>query len=182
VNNHQLYPNIYIGRLDGVHIRQLTDYYTRNSNYHREWSPVPHPNFFTKEYQQEKFTKYKELNNGGLEYRFVILAEDLIVGTVSLTAIERGIFQNGRFGYSMDEGFTGKGIMTAAIKYVVKFAFSELGLHRLEANIMPRNTASKRVLEKCGFQKYGFSPYYLRINNTWEDHDNYMIISEYYNE
>ncbi|MBI3259581.1 MAG: GNAT family N-acetyltransferase [Ignavibacteriae bacterium] len=88
------------------------------------------------------------------------------------------MFQNGRFGYSIDSEFAGQGIMTSAIKAIVHYAFSELLLHRLEANVMPRNIRSKRVLEKCGFQKFGFSPKYLFINNDWEDHDNYMILAE----
>ncbi|MBS1537177.1 MAG: GNAT family N-acetyltransferase [Bacteroidetes bacterium] len=178
MKNHLLFPNTYITLLESEHIQQLTEYYTRNINYHKEWSPFPPPKFFTAEFQQEKFTTYKVLHNVGIEYRFVILAEELIIGTISLNAIERGVFQNGRFGYSMDENYAGKGIMTSAIQSIIRFAFSELGLHRLEANIMPRNISSRRVLEKCGFQKFGFSPQYLRINNTWEDHDNYMILSE----
>ena len=178
MNNHPLFPTIVMTLLESEHIQQLTDYYTRNVNYHKEWSPIPTPNFFTTEYQLDKFKTFKVLHNVGIEYRFVILADDLIIGTISLTAIERGVFQNGRFGYSMDERYVGKGIMTAAVTSTVQFAFTELGLHRLEANIMPRNIGSQRVLEKCGFQKFGFSPRYLQINNTWEDHDNYMILSE----
>lgn len=173
-----LFSNFVIGHLDSSHIQRLTDYFVRNSDYHKEWSPVPPPDFFTIEFQNDKFNTYKVLNAVGKEHRFVILAEDLIVGAISLTAIERGIFQNGRFGYSMDANFTGQGIMTSAIKALIQFAFKELQLHRLEANIMPRNIGSQRVLEKAGFTKFGFSPKYLRINNSWEDHDNYMILAE----
>lgn len=178
MNNHPLFSDYKLSLLDSNHIQQVTDYYTRNYNYHKEWSPVPLPDFFTLEFQTNKYKTYKVLNSVDKEYKFVILAEDLVVGIISLTAIERGVFQNGRFGYSIDKEHAGQGVMTAAINALVRYAFTELFLHRLEANIMPRNIRSKRVLEKCGFQKFGFSPKYLLINNTWEDHDNYMILAE----
>ena len=60
--------------------------------------------------------------------------------------------------------------MTQAVQTVTDFGFGELGLHRIEGNVMPRNRASLRVLEKCGFQKEGISPRYLKINGVWEDH------------
>ena len=49
-------------------------------------------------------------------------------------------------------------------------AFEELGLHRIEANVMPKNKASLRVLEKNHFVNEGISKYYLNINGVWEDH------------
>ena len=53
---------------------------------------------------------------------------------------------------------------------VVRYAFAEAGLHRVEANVMPRNKPSLRVLEKNGFVNEGLSKYYLNINGVWEDH------------
>ena len=50
------------------------------------------------------------------------------------------------------------------------FAFRRLGLHRVQAAVMPRNAASIRVLEKNGFRREGLAPRYLRINGEWEDH------------
>ena len=57
-----------------------------------------------------------------------------------------------------------------AVEMLVRYAFEELQLHRIEANVMPRNAASLRVLEKNDFVNEGLSKYYLRINGTWEDH------------
>lgn len=155
---------------------QLAAYYTRNREYHREWSPIAPEEFYTQEFQNAKFLEYRALNAQEIAYKFGIFIGDMLIGIINLTAIERGIFQNGRFGYSIDEEYAGKGITTAALRIAVDFAFTALGLHRLEANIMPRNVRSQRVLEKCGFTKYGFSPQYLFINGQWEDHDNYMIL------
>ncbi|MDF1837178.1 MAG: GNAT family N-acetyltransferase, partial [Planctomycetota bacterium] len=60
--------------------------------------------------------------------------------------------------------------MTEALEGVVKFAFEELGLHRLMANYIPSNAASARALAKAGFEKEGFARSYLLINDVWEDH------------
>ena len=60
--------------------------------------------------------------------------------------------------------------MTAAVGMVVRYAFAEAGLHRVEANVMPRNRPSLRVLEKNGFINEGLSRCYLNINGVWEDH------------
>lgn len=155
---------------------QLAAYYTRNREYHREWSPIAPEEFYTQEFQNAKFLEYRALNAQEIACKFGIFIGDMLIGIINLTAIERGIFQNGRFGYSIDEEYAGKGITTAALRIAVDFAFTALGLHRLEANIMPRNVRSQRVLEKCGFTKFGFSPQYLFINGQWEDHDNYMIL------
>ncbi|EHL04332.1 hypothetical protein HMPREF0322_05026 [Desulfitobacterium hafniense DP7] len=69
--------------------------------------------------------------------------------------------------------------MTQAVCAVADFAFSDLHLHRIEGNIMPRNQASLRVLEKCGFVNEGMSKKYLKINDIWEDHVHMVLINEH---
>lgn len=65
--------------------------------------------------------------------------------------------------------------MTETTKAVVKYAFKDLGLHRIEGNVMPRNERSLRVVEKCGFQSEGIAEKYLKINGVWEDHVHMVI-------
>jgi ribosomal-protein-alanine N-acetyltransferase len=155
----------------------LADYYLRNQEFHRIWSPVPPPGFFTELHQRERLFASLQLRDRGQEFRFGIFDDvGLLVGTISLTAIERGVFQNGRFGYSIDGDHQRKGVMTAKLREAMTFGFNEQKLHRLEANIMPHNEASRRVLQKCGFTKIGYSPKYLKINGRWEDHEMYMIL------
>lgn len=68
--------------------------------------------------------------------------------------------------------------MTEAVEAVVNHAFQELHLHRIEANIMPRNRASLRVVEKLGFRNEGVSREYLKINGKWEDHIHMVLLNE----
>ena len=52
------------------------------------------------------------------------------------------------------------------------------GLHRVQAGVMPRNTASIRVVEKNGFRFEGLARNYLQINGVWEDHILYALTTE----
>ena len=82
----------------------------------------------------------------------------------------RGAFQSCFLSYKLDMDLCGRGYMTEAVEEAVRIAFTVLGLHRIEANIMPRNTASLGVARKAGFQEEGLAVRYLRINGVWEDH------------
>jgi ribosomal-protein-alanine N-acetyltransferase len=56
--------------------------------------------------------------------------------------------------------------------------FDELHLHRVQIAIIPRNAASRRVVEKLKIREEGVALRYLEINGTWEDHVRYAITSE----
>ena len=68
--------------------------------------------------------------------------------------------------------------MTEAVRETVRIAFEELDLHRIEANIMPRNRASLGVARKAGFYEEGLALKYLQINGVWEDHIHMVIRSD----
>lgn len=101
-----------------------------------------------------------------------------IAGTVNLSQIFRGPFRNAYLGYYLFEGFTGRGIMTEALKLLIEFAFGDFGLHRLEANIQPENEPSIRLAERCGFRKEGYSMNYLMVGGEWRDHERWAITAE----
>ena len=89
---------------------------------------------------------------------------------MSLSEIVKGNFQSCWIGYYLDRNHNGKGYMTEAVTYTADYAFKELGLHRIEAGVMPHNEASIRLLEKAGFEKEGIARESVRINGKWEDH------------
>jgi ribosomal-protein-alanine N-acetyltransferase len=103
---------------------------------------------------------------------------DRVIGSVAISNIVRGVFLSCHLGYRLDEAEQGKGYMTEAIREMVAYAFQKLGLHRIEANIMPRNTASLKVTEKLGFYHEGLAKQYLRINGKWEDHIHMVLLNE----
>jgi ribosomal-protein-alanine N-acetyltransferase len=111
---------------------------------------------------------------------FLICAADTqaIAGTINLSQIFRKSFQNAYLGYMLGAGHTGRGYMSDAVSIVLRFAFADLKLHRIEANVQPSNLPSIRVLERNGFTKEGFSKRYLKIGGRWRDHERWAIIAE----
>lgn len=168
--------------LDLSDVPQLTQYFIRNRTFHQEWSPRVEEAFFTEEYQQQRIETYLQWYQAEREYRFGIFWPEpngeQLIGLVNLVNIVRGVFLNGCFGYSMDRQYTSGGIMTSSLAEAVEFAFQAASLHRVEANIMPRNAASRKVLERTGFRSIGFSPRMLYINGAWEDHEMYAMTIE----
>jgi ribosomal-protein-alanine N-acetyltransferase len=68
--------------------------------------------------------------------------------------------------------------MGEAIQLVLREAFLELRLHRLEANIQPGNQASLALAKSAGFKREGFSPRYLKISGRWRDHERWALLAE----
>jgi ribosomal-protein-alanine N-acetyltransferase len=93
-----------------------------------------------------------------------------IVGHASLSNIVRGAFQACHLGYALRKGHEGQGLMTQALRAILRHAFGPMGLHRVMANYMPSNRRSARVLEGLGFRREGLAKEYLRIAGRWEDH------------
>lgn len=77
-----------------------------------------------------------------------------LIGTCGFHALEREHFK-AEVGYELHPDYWGKGIMTEALAKVIHYGFLEMGLNRIEAFYMPANIASKKVLEKNGFQYEG---------------------------
>ena len=101
-----------------------------------------------------------------------------IVGFLNLSEIVRGAFKNAFLGYGGVAGYAGQGYMREAMDLLLREAFSELGLHRLEANIQPGNERSIALAKRAGFELEGFSPRYLKIGGRWRDHERYAIRAE----
>ena len=114
----------------------------------------------------------------GSGYGFGIFVDGRFSGEINLSSVQRGPYQNAYVGYWIDEAVAGHGYTPEAFVVLCRFAFEELALHRLQASIIPRNSASRRVVEKLGLRNEGVAERYLEINGVWEDHVRYAITSE----
>ena len=101
-----------------------------------------------------------------------------IVGVINLGNIIRGLLQGAYVGYYAFAPHAGKGLMREGMQLVLKHAFQKLRLHRLEANIQPKNHASLRLVRSCGFEREGFSRRYLKVAGRWRDHERWAILAE----
>ena len=97
----------------------------------------------------EEWIEFAENENWG--YNFAITINDKAVGGIGLI-IGKGIERkSSEVGYWLGEDYWGKGIVSSALKGIVKFAFDELKVERIFAVPIEHNIASRRVLEKNNF-------------------------------
>jgi ribosomal-protein-alanine N-acetyltransferase len=118
----------------------------------------------------------------GAGYGFGIFHGPRFCGEININGVQRGPFQNAYVGYWVDEACAGQGLVPEAVVVVARHAFEELGLHRLQIAIIPRNAASRRVVEKLQVRDEGIAVRYLEINGVWEDHIRFAITLEEWRE
>jgi ribosomal-protein-alanine N-acetyltransferase len=163
--------------------RQSLDYYVRNRDFLSEWNPTPSADFYTLPYHQARLRIELELMQEDRLARFWLFKREdaaytTAIGNLAFNNIVRGAFQSCHLGYQLDQREINQGLMTEALRSAITFAFDELKLHRIEANVMPRNLRSSRVLTKLGFVEEGLARQYLKINGVWEDHIHYVILND----
>ncbi len=87
--------------------------------------------------------------------RFAIIIDDKPVGGIGLHLQSDILRKNAEIGYWLAEDYWGKGIITDAIKQIVKYGFDNLDIVRIFARIYGTNIPSQKVVEKCGFKLEG---------------------------
>ncbi len=159
---------------------KLLAFHKKNREFLYPWEPMKPPEFYTITAQLSQLRTAQGEWVIGRTYRFHIYAKgdfDTIIGVVSLGHVIRGSFLSGIVSYKMDEDWQNRGCMSRCVAAITEYAFRTLKLHRLEANVMPRNGGSLRVLEKCGYSPEGLAKDYLEICGKWEDHIHMVILN-----
>jgi [ribosomal protein S5]-alanine N-acetyltransferase len=177
--------------VEGVRVRlrcpQATDYlqWATVRDESREhlvpWEPTWAPDELSRESWRRRLRRYQQAERDGAAHMFFIfsgISNDL-VGGLQLSNIRQGIAQSAAtMGYWIGQRYAGQGLMSDAVTAALRHGFGRLGFHRIEAACLPSNTASRRVLQKCGFTAEGTARKYLRINGEWQDHLLFAIIAE----
>lgn len=158
----------------------VLEYFFRNRDFLEEWEPKRGADFYTEAHLKEELAHEQAEMEAGRMMKLWIFKKDgnKLIGSVNFGSIVRGAFLSCFLGYRLDESEIDNGYMTEAIRAGIGLMFGEYGLHRIEANIMPRNKRSLRVVEKLGFCNEGYSKKYLNINGVWEDHIHMVLINE----
>jgi [ribosomal protein S5]-alanine N-acetyltransferase len=143
----------------------------RSRRLHGKWVTAPS--------SSAEYGLYLKERRGPRHYKFFVCSEDQqICGVINLSEIVRGSFQSAYMGYYALSPHSGKGYMSAGIALVLARAFGDLRLHRVEANIQPRNRRSIELVRRAGFRLEGLSLRYLRIAGRWRDHERWAITAE----
>jgi ribosomal-protein-alanine N-acetyltransferase len=114
----------------------------------------------------------------GTAFGFGFFVDGAFAGEINLSSLQRGPFQSAYVGYWIDERHAGQGYTPEAVVLVARFAFEDLHLHRIQISIIPRNAASRRVVEKLDIRSEGVAERYLEINGVWEDHMRFALTAE----
>ncbi len=114
----------------------------------------------------------------GTAHSFGVFLGSRFVGEANLSGIQRGPVQSASIGYWVDMAEAGKGLIPEACAALFRFAFEELRLHRIQISIVPRSSASLRVVDKLDLRKEGVAERYIEINGVWEDHSIFAITRE----
>lgn len=84
-----------------------------------------------------------------------IVADGAIIGNITVEKENDVLQKNAEIGYYLLPEYEGKGIMTWAVAEMCQLAFQEMDILRITALVCKPNQASRRVLEKNGFQQEG---------------------------
>lgn len=143
-----------------------------SSDFHRPWASAPT--------SEERFSSYlADSGRGDFEAMLVCRCEDdAIVGFFNLSHITRGALQSAYLGYAVGSPYSRQGFMREGLDLVLRHAFLDLHLHRVEANIQPGNGASIALARGAGFRREGFSRRYLKIGGRWRDHERWAILAD----
>lgn len=84
--------------------------------------------------------------------------------------------QQAEIGMTVARSYQGKGYASEAVSCMLNYLFSQLELHRVYANVDPRNTASIRMLTKLGFRHEGLFRQSTWLKGEWVDEDWYALL------
>ncbi len=138
----------------------------------RPWEPAWPPHELERESFLAKLRRYQQDAREGRAFAFFVFqrAQQALVGGATLRHVRRGAAQSCTLGYWVGERFTRRGFTLAAVRALIRFAFDDLDLHRVEASCMPENAPSIALLQQAGFVLEGRARSYLCIDGAWRDH------------
>jgi ribosomal-protein-alanine N-acetyltransferase len=173
-------PRLVLRLPDADDAPAIARYYDGNRAHLGPWEPVRSDDFYTEafwrrqvahihgEFIQDRSCRFFLFDRTAEESREG--DERSVVGNAGLSHIVRGVGQFATLGYGLGAEWQGRGLMFEALQAVIACAFSDLGLHRVQANYIPRNERSGRLLRRLGFGVEGYARDYLHVAGRWEDH------------
>lgn len=150
----------------------ISAFYLSNAEHLRPWEPRRDEKYHSVEAWSQRLIAYQKEQADGRSVHFIAYmpATSEVLAICSLTNVVKDSFQACNMGYAVAEECQGKGVMKTLCQHTIRYAFDELGLNRVMANYMPRNTRSEALLKSLGFIKEGLAKNYLMVNGKWEDH------------
>lgn len=149
-----------------------------NAAWLEEWDATsPDPDAPSRTFE-ELVAQYDRDARAGRALPFAVEVDGRFVGQLSVGSIVLGSFRSCYVGYWVSRSVAGQMVIPTALALAGDHALGTLGLHRIEVNIRPENTASLAVVRKLGFRREGLRPHYLHIAGAWRDHVSFALTTE----
>ena len=172
--------HLIIKKVDMSQVDDYLSFLNRNKEFFKPWEPDRPDHHYTLDIQKAIMTRKTMDFVDERGFKFVFYQKndpDKIIGDFDFINIMKGPFLSCYLTYKIDHDFVRKGFMTEALTAGIAFLFNEKKMHRIEANVMPWNDASIKLVEKLGFKNEGKGEKYLKINGKWEDHIRYSLLN-----
>ena len=165
-------PRTYLRQIKQNDRKEFLDLMRDSRSLHHPWIAPPNTVTLFDQY----IARLRQDDHEG----FVVCSrnDDRIAGVINLNNIVRGSFLSASLGYYVGAPFAGRGFMLEGLQQLVRHAFDNLHLHRLEANIQPSNIRSIQLVKRCGFSREGLSPSFLFIAGAWRDHERWSLVHD----
>jgi ribosomal-protein-alanine N-acetyltransferase len=159
-------------------LAEYTALLVRNREHLRPTDPERKESYWTEKGQAAVIATLLAQHEAGTTVARAILdADGAIAGRITLSEVVRGPLQSASVGYWISADREGRGLVSAALGEMVRHAFDDLGLHRLQAGTLVDNERSQRALARAGFVQYGLAPKYLKIAGRWQDHLLFQLLA-----
>src|SRR5215213_10543259 len=157
---------------DNSDVPAVLRFYRENVDHLAPTSPLLPPDFLTEAFWRRQLARNDDEFAQGRAVKLFLFDSskpEVVVGQISLNNIVRGAAYYCDLGYSLGEDRQGQGLMSESVAAVIKYAFDDLGLHRVKAAYLPSNERSGRLLRRLGFVVEGYARDYLLIQGEWQD-------------
>lgn len=160
--------------------KELLDFNYRNRKHFAEWEDKKSDDYYTKEYM--RFLIKSEIQDVRDGNGFVLYMRErttgTIIGKITVFGMLGGNCSFCMLGYKLDEKWQHKGYMHEGLEETLNILFNEMGMHRVEVYILPKNEKSINVVRKLGFKEEGTAEKFMRIFGEWEDHLRFVMLKE----
>lgn len=151
----------------------------RNYEWLRPWEPTaPVPGARPATSFRQMVRRYNAQARAGEALPWAVTYDGRLAGQMTISSIIWGSARMGSAGYWVDSDVAGRGVTPTALALAVDHCFFIVGLHRIEVNIRPENSASLRVVHKLGFREEGIRQRFLHIDGGWRDHVSFALTAE----
>ena len=164
-----------------THAGQFLEYRLKNKKIFKPWSPQFSSDYYTLNNITKEMRKFSIMFEKEQLFKFFLFNKkntNTIIGDFSFSNIVKGVFLSCHLGYHIDQDYSNKGLMREALSAGINYFFNEKKYHRIEANVIPENKPSIKLLLTLGFEEEGLAKKYLKINNKWEDHTHFTLLNE----